>query len=325
VIDPLDSLTFSMHASRGGFALLLGSGVSRAATIPTGWEIVVDLLRKLAAVRGDSSNLDPAAWYQAEYGEEPKRFPFAGVPYDGSHLIARLGDYGAALERLQALVIVGAVWGEPHHQPMWQKALERLAHPPHPPSSFSVPWENCRLYPAIRLLYGAGIAAAASAKFATLRGFFEVPARIETGESAPLVLVGWRNWVVDLNTLRSGLGQRYYVPLSEHFFTTLREPLRDFIPADDEYERVFDLFEYLLGLTYIYYEDHQSGWFPPGRFVFKMSGTRGIRALAMAEADRLGPSWPVLQAGFFGGSPETFRKLDAALTAIIPEFRRMSF
>ena len=37
--DPLHSLAFSIYENPGVYCILLGSGVSRAAEIPTGWEI----------------------------------------------------------------------------------------------------------------------------------------------------------------------------------------------------------------------------------------------------------------------------------------------
>ncbi len=52
MIDPLISLAFALHNAKSAYALLLGSGVSRAAGIPTGWEIVIDLTRGLAAAEG---------------------------------------------------------------------------------------------------------------------------------------------------------------------------------------------------------------------------------------------------------------------------------
>ena len=70
-IDPIQSLSFSMQANRGVYALLLGSGVSRSAGIPTGWEIVQVLLAKLAASTGDSSTPDLAVWYREKYGRDP--------------------------------------------------------------------------------------------------------------------------------------------------------------------------------------------------------------------------------------------------------------
>ena len=71
MIDPLDSLAFSIQANPGVYALLLGSGVSRAAGIPTGWEVTLDLIRKLAAASGESAGPDPEKWYREKYQEFP--------------------------------------------------------------------------------------------------------------------------------------------------------------------------------------------------------------------------------------------------------------
>ena len=71
-LDPQQSLAFSIPANPGVYALLLGSGVSRAAGIPTGWDIVVDLLGKLAGGTGGLGDLKPEDWYRQTYGEEPE-------------------------------------------------------------------------------------------------------------------------------------------------------------------------------------------------------------------------------------------------------------
>ena len=71
MIDPIDSLAFSIQANPGVYVLLLGSGVSRAAQIPTGWEITLDLIRKLATASGELAEPDPEQWYREKYGEEP--------------------------------------------------------------------------------------------------------------------------------------------------------------------------------------------------------------------------------------------------------------
>lgn len=60
-----------MRASPGVYALLLGSGVSRSAGIPTGWEVVLDLIRRVAAAEGEPLGDDPAAWYAGKYGVQP--------------------------------------------------------------------------------------------------------------------------------------------------------------------------------------------------------------------------------------------------------------
>ncbi len=69
--DPATQLAFSMHENRGVFALLLGSGLSRAAEIPTGWEITLDLVRRVALALGEEEQDDWAAWYVEREGKEP--------------------------------------------------------------------------------------------------------------------------------------------------------------------------------------------------------------------------------------------------------------
>jgi hypothetical protein len=52
--------------------MLLGSGVSRTAEIPTGWDVTLDLIRKVARLRGQEvTDTDLEAWYRAEYGADP--------------------------------------------------------------------------------------------------------------------------------------------------------------------------------------------------------------------------------------------------------------
>jgi hypothetical protein len=70
-LDPMLALSFSLHSNKGAYALLLGSGISRAAEIPTGWEVMLELIRKLAVVKGVTAEPDPAQWYRDEFGREP--------------------------------------------------------------------------------------------------------------------------------------------------------------------------------------------------------------------------------------------------------------
>ena len=70
-LPPFDALALSLHHSPGVHAILVGSGLSHAAGIPTGWEITVDLIRHLAALDGVTEHDDWVQWYRAKYGEEP--------------------------------------------------------------------------------------------------------------------------------------------------------------------------------------------------------------------------------------------------------------
>lgn len=71
MLDPLVSAAFSVYSRKGATALLLGSGISRAAHIPTGWEVVLDLTRKFAIASSDDCGEDPESWYLGRFGKSP--------------------------------------------------------------------------------------------------------------------------------------------------------------------------------------------------------------------------------------------------------------
>jgi len=69
--DPITQLAFSVYENKGVFAVLLGSGLSRSAEIPTGWEITLDLVRRVATAQGVEEQPDWAQWYRDKTGQEP--------------------------------------------------------------------------------------------------------------------------------------------------------------------------------------------------------------------------------------------------------------
>src|ERR1700730_7716898 len=71
MLEPLVTLSFALYSNKGAYALLLGSGVSSAAQIPTGYNVVLDLLRKVARLNGEDCEPDPAKWWKERTGKEP--------------------------------------------------------------------------------------------------------------------------------------------------------------------------------------------------------------------------------------------------------------
>jgi hypothetical protein len=58
----------SIQANPGVYAVLVGSGVSSPAEIPTGWQVVEDLIGRIATAHGvdlDVEGVDPIAWWRA--------------------------------------------------------------------------------------------------------------------------------------------------------------------------------------------------------------------------------------------------------------------
>lgn len=72
MFDPRLTLAISLESNPGVYALLLGSGISQAAGIPTGWGIILDLVHRLAAFKGPEHQqrckANPEAWYDKEFG-----------------------------------------------------------------------------------------------------------------------------------------------------------------------------------------------------------------------------------------------------------------
>jgi hypothetical protein len=71
MIDPIVRISLALDANKGAYAVLLGSGVSAASGIPTGWQIVSDLVTKVANLEGADVAGDPIDWYKQRYGVEP--------------------------------------------------------------------------------------------------------------------------------------------------------------------------------------------------------------------------------------------------------------
>lgn len=69
--DSLLQLAFSLHNQRGAYALLLGSGISHAAGIPTGWEITEDLIRRVEEPSGAKVDGSWSTYYEEKYKKEP--------------------------------------------------------------------------------------------------------------------------------------------------------------------------------------------------------------------------------------------------------------
>ena len=68
ITDPIISFAFSVHENKGVYALLPASGVSRAAVVPTGWEITTDLVRRVATAENFKDQPDWAKRYREQYG-----------------------------------------------------------------------------------------------------------------------------------------------------------------------------------------------------------------------------------------------------------------
>jgi len=68
--NKLMSLSFSVEANRGVYALLLGSGISYSASIPTRWGVLKELCRRIMISNG-AEKQDEMEWYKDNFGKLP--------------------------------------------------------------------------------------------------------------------------------------------------------------------------------------------------------------------------------------------------------------
>lgn len=243
-------------------------------------------------------------------------FPVQGVPFSPEELVSRVRRYEGLTETLEALMITGCYWGDDAHQGSWVRALERVANPAGG-SGGLIAWLKLRRYPALLLLYAGGLAAVAGGRYRTLAALLTKATVREENRAHPLVLV-----VNTADVIPHEVGQhlpgmeRHFTPVSDHLFSVLREPLREYLPDDTQYQKCFDRFEYLLALVHAdLYEKLGHGiWGPIGCFGWRGRhlrefGPEAIMSEIESEAAADGDSWAPLQAGFFDRSMERFNRI----------------
>lgn len=73
MIDPQTRLAFSIANAPGTMAVLLGAGASRAAGIPSGWEVLVTLIQRVAAAEKIDipAHSEAEAWFERHTGHAP--------------------------------------------------------------------------------------------------------------------------------------------------------------------------------------------------------------------------------------------------------------
>ncbi|MCA0453430.1 MAG: SIR2 family protein [Chloroflexi bacterium] len=69
--DKILRVASEVYSAPKVYALLLGSGISRSAGIPTGQQLMDDLIRRIAYLHKETINEQPAEWYERHYNKKP--------------------------------------------------------------------------------------------------------------------------------------------------------------------------------------------------------------------------------------------------------------
>ena len=226
------------------------------------------------------------------------RYPVTGN-FEPEDVASRVNDFEALSSTAIAVMATGCFWGQPQHHSVWCNAVERLANPPRP-QSWRRSMQGLRFYPAHLLLCAGGIAAIAAGNYDTLYALLSKP-RVRTSRDQKLMVELSEDFVPETFKQVPGLEKRT-LPRSDRVFVVLREPLREFLPNDDLYERAFDRYEAMRSL----WGADCEGWAIPGAFMYRYGRFEEGSVLMeiVNEVKAAGQEWPLFRLGFFGGKLE---------------------
>jgi len=216
-------------------------------------------------------------------------------------VIDRLNGYAALTADLARAVGLGARWSGDSVRPIWPSLIEWVVASVDRAGGQTI-WADLSLYPGVLLLYASGVGALAGGRYDNLRAILLQPRLRYHNEWLLAVEVLNPVRVLDARqaTRIDGL-PKTFAPISDRLAADVRALVADLVPDDAAFNRLFDRFEYFLGLIYV--DAKNAPWGPSGRFVADQYGT-GIDQMIDEEIVQAGASWAPLAAGLFGGSAE---------------------
>lgn len=258
-------------------------------------------------------------------------------------LTAQVDRYWDAIDPLLQALIPGCAWGQPQHEAIWSRAVQRVANATPRLVGGQTALLELRRFPILPLLYGAGLAAVRSRNFAALRAVaVDATYHSEYG-SVPLVGAAhvWRPFghfqltpqllalestgqeLTDdlIDALRTRRRGGRHTPVSDYLHDHLRPYLRSLIPDDAEYTSVFDRLEVVLGAMAADEENQAKAtrvyvdgpWF--GSFIWRdRHGSPKIEEAMLAELRAQGERSPLLAGGLFGGH---YDRAEAGFVALV--------
>ena len=253
------------------------------------------------------------------------QFPLSTPQITHEDCVDRMRRYTDLTERLLHLVATAAYWGEDTHVPEIVALLRRLAEVPEDRQKQRV-WVDLARYPALLAMYAASIGMVARKNYSRLHDILSCEVRSDI-EPRPLLVSLVHHQVVsfDLNKALHGTEPKK-TPLSGELYEILRDVFRDLIPSENEYQDVFDRFEYLQTLAQLDWQTNskRGSGFSGGCFEWRRHSfsPEWLPNVFDRELERDGPAWAPLQAGMFGGEMDRVKR---AKTDVDEWARRRNF
>lgn len=184
----------------------------------------------------------------------------------------RIDYYLQQTNTLCRLLVTGVYWGKEHHHDIWLKSLARFSSSRGRGGGIVVLLELERL-PALIFLYAVGLSCMLRKDYKLLSKMLSMNVYSRYGATTILDQVNAHS-IIDRDDLNQVLGDNKSVPMSELLFFNLRPYFESFLPNMQDYEALFDVFEYFMSLAYM--KKVNSTWGPVSRFGYRIK--RGGKA-----------------------------------------------
>ena len=234
----------------------------------------------------------------------------------------RLKQYEVSSSKLFAMMTALAYYDNERYPSLLIFAIERLCKQPR--ENGKVVLLDLQFYPALLLLYSSGIASIMARHYKYLadglikgnyndiRGMHKILSKLNV----------WHVFSHDsYRFVPREDASREYTPANNYIFDVLREQLQPYVPDDDKYKEKFDIFEYLLGLTYM--DIIEDNWGPVGCFRWRYGRFKDrINPFDefFKEGIQQGANWKLLTDGFFGGSVEQIKNVKSKYDDFLKRF-----
>jgi hypothetical protein len=233
-----------------------------------------------------------------------------------AELEQRLAFYQTQTQTLMAMMAAGCYWGEVLHHRIWGRALRRLSHFEMQPGGRWLDTHNLQLYPTLLAIYSGGIAALGAERYDTLAAMLlqESWPDPQFKVSTPMAMhaIPGRSLTHDLAKLIPS-SSRSITPVSDYLRdkSGIRDATQEVWIDDDNFDDLFDWFEYFLGMVNWDLSDTvwKSPWAYTGGFVWRENPSRRPETMRPVQRytrdiSTMGDDWPPLKAGFFSGTAE---------------------
>ena len=249
---------------------------------------------------------------------------------DAEEFMGRVRRYDTHCEIMISIVVTGCYWGDEGTTNHWTNVIQRIANRAN--NNGMVHLLKLSDYPALLLIYAAGLASVASGNYGTLAAVLTNPRTLgRTGKNQEVCAVIYPMSVIESDFAKWLLGHDGQpTEMSSYLFAKLRGNFREYLPRDEDYQAVFERFEYLFGLVHadITRWSATTGWWGPVGLYLKWErwarSQNSMRKRIDVEIESEGTDWPLLKAGLFGRSLEQLKtakfEFDAFLDSVMSDY-----